>query len=140
MIFSYRASIVFLTYVAYMSYHLSRKPISVVKTVLHQNCSGMTPPPDIDPSNRGTWCDWAPFSKNESHFSKQCSLLYTFRWNGLKCISTAGRIGFVFLVQLRSCYVYFGVHRRAIQPEILFELGDVVVGDFQLHVWNRKEL
>ncbi|XP_063907193.1 glucose-6-phosphate exchanger SLC37A2 isoform X2 [Zophobas morio] len=66
----YRASIVFLTYVAYMSYHLSRKPISVVKTVLHQNCSGMTPPPDIDPSNRGTWCDWAPFNGTDSNASQ----------------------------------------------------------------------
>lgn len=41
-----------------MCYHLSRKPISVVKTVLHRNCSSLTPPSPNEPQN---WCDWAPF-------------------------------------------------------------------------------
>lgn len=60
--FSYRSSVVFLTYIAYMAYHMSRKPISVVKAVLHQNCSQFTPPSHLQPDNKWTWCDWAPFS------------------------------------------------------------------------------
>jgi OPA family glycerol-3-phosphate transporter-like MFS transporter 1/2 len=66
----YRASVVFLTYMAYMSYHLSRKPISVVKAVLHQNCSGLTPPPDIPPNPNWNWCDWAPFNGTDAKASQ----------------------------------------------------------------------
>ncbi|KAF4520893.1 hypothetical protein B566_EDAN010308 [Ephemera danica] len=59
----YKAWILILTYIAYCSYHLSRKPISVVKNVLNQNCSALEPPPGVfvNASNRDTWCDWAPF-------------------------------------------------------------------------------
>lgn len=51
---------------AYTCYHLTRKPISVVKAVLHRNCSlipkqigGIT-----DIPNEETWCDYAPFGKS----------------------------------------------------------------------------
>jgi OPA family glycerol-3-phosphate transporter-like MFS transporter 1/2 len=59
----HRAGILGLTYLAYTCYHMSRKPISVVKNVLSFNCSSLSPPPDlvINDSNRDTWCDWAPF-------------------------------------------------------------------------------
>ncbi|XP_066262098.1 glucose-6-phosphate exchanger SLC37A2 [Euwallacea similis] len=65
--FCYRTSVVFLTYIAYMSYHLSRKPISVVKAVLHRNCSTLrTPLPNDSP----TWCDWKPFDGSDSSASQ----------------------------------------------------------------------
>jgi multisubunit Na+/H+ antiporter MnhE subunit len=59
----YRVWVLILTYLAYMSYHMSRKPISVVKAVLNQNCSTLEPPPGVfvNSTNRNTWCDWAPF-------------------------------------------------------------------------------
>lgn len=63
----YRGSIVFLTYISYMCYHLSRKPISVVKTVLHRNCSKLVPPDSNEPSN---WCDWAPFDGTDNSASQ----------------------------------------------------------------------
>ncbi|XP_066991166.1 glucose-6-phosphate exchanger SLC37A2 isoform X2 [Anabrus simplex] len=59
----YRSSVLILTFISYTCYHLSRKPISVVKTVLHQNCSNLTPPADVTDANRDTWCSWAPFEK-----------------------------------------------------------------------------
>lgn len=59
-IFSYRASVAFLTYFAYMSYHMSRRPISVVKSVLHRNCSDIRP---TNPNEDDNWCEWAPFGK-----------------------------------------------------------------------------
>ncbi|XP_033222363.1 glucose-6-phosphate exchanger SLC37A2 isoform X2 [Belonocnema kinseyi] len=57
-----------LTYMAYMCYHLTRKPISVVKNVLSVNCSSLSPPPDVpvNSSNRDTWCDWAPFDTRDA--------------------------------------------------------------------------
>ncbi|KAG8238699.1 hypothetical protein J437_LFUL018389 [Ladona fulva] len=55
----YRASVFILTYLAYTGYHLSRKPISVVKNVLYQNCSGLIPPEGV--GNNSNWCCWKPF-------------------------------------------------------------------------------
>ncbi|NWQ90458.1 G6PT3 protein, partial [Burhinus bistriatus] len=56
----YRALTLVLTFLCYTSYHLSRKPISIVKSQLHPNCSALGPNPHND-SNSSTWCSWAPF-------------------------------------------------------------------------------
>lgn len=54
-----------LTYITYTCYHLTRKPISVVKSVLHQNCSNVEVPAGIVLSaaltDSNTWCDYPPF-------------------------------------------------------------------------------
>lgn len=70
----HRAGVLGLTYLAYTCYHMSRKPISVVKNVLNLNCSSLSPPPDliIDDTNRYTWCDWAPFSKEFLYLFLNC--------------------------------------------------------------------
>ncbi|KAK7067459.1 hypothetical protein SK128_003129, partial [Halocaridina rubra] len=57
-IFTYKTFVLILTFFVYCSYHLSRKPISVVKNVLNQNCTNMTDP---DHTNNSHWCDWKPF-------------------------------------------------------------------------------
>ncbi|CAB3233456.1 unnamed protein product [Arctia plantaginis] len=62
----YQASVLILTFFTYMTYHLTRKPISVVKNVLHQNCSALTPPPGTDP-NDDQWCNWAPFNTTDAN-------------------------------------------------------------------------
>uniref|UniRef100_A0A8C0UG89 Glucose-6-phosphate exchanger SLC37A2 n=1 Tax=Cyanistes caeruleus TaxID=156563 RepID=A0A8C0UG89_CYACU len=56
----YRGLTLVLTFLSYSSYHLSRKPISIVKSQLHPNCSALGPNPHND-SNSTTWCSWAPF-------------------------------------------------------------------------------
>ncbi|XP_041576854.2 glucose-6-phosphate exchanger SLC37A2 isoform X1 [Taeniopygia guttata] len=56
----YRGLTLVLTFLSYTSYHLSRKPISIVKSQLHPNCSALGPNPHND-SNSTTWCSWAPF-------------------------------------------------------------------------------
>ncbi|XP_049766689.1 glucose-6-phosphate exchanger SLC37A2 isoform X4 [Schistocerca cancellata] len=60
----YKVSVLLLTYMSYTFYHMSRKPLSVVKNVFHQNCSGLTPGADDD-ANVSTWCDWAPFDGDD---------------------------------------------------------------------------
>ncbi|XP_013136405.1 PREDICTED: sugar phosphate exchanger 2 isoform X2 [Papilio polytes] len=55
-----------LTYFTYMTYHLTRKPISVVKSILHQNCSGLVPPPGTDTTD-DQWCNWAPFNTSDAN-------------------------------------------------------------------------
>lgn len=66
--FRYKFSVLALTYVAYTCYHLTRKPISVVKTVLHRNCSLVDSSQQIrsvtDASSEETWCDYAPFGRS----------------------------------------------------------------------------
>ncbi|XP_029178918.1 glucose-6-phosphate exchanger SLC37A2 isoform X1 [Nylanderia fulva] len=64
----HQGGILALTYLAYTCYHMTRKPISVVKSVLTLNCSSLQPPPDIpvNDSNRDTWCDWAPFDTEDA--------------------------------------------------------------------------
>ena len=54
-----------LTYVAYVCYHMTRKPIAVVKSVLHRNCSDVPRPSNLQLTllNDDTWCDYAPFGK-----------------------------------------------------------------------------
>ncbi|XP_045033021.1 glucose-6-phosphate exchanger SLC37A2 isoform X3 [Daphnia magna] len=55
-------NILFLTFLSYSSYHISRKPTSVIKNVLNQNCTGLEPPPGLNISGiENTWCSWHPF-------------------------------------------------------------------------------
>lgn len=45
---------------------MTRKPISVVKSVLHRNCTIVEKPLDFvltDSMNESTWCDYPPFGK-----------------------------------------------------------------------------
>ena len=56
----YKASILFLTFAAYSAYHISRRPLSIVKSILNRNCSDEQPPSWIVVTNetRDGWCDW----------------------------------------------------------------------------------
>lgn len=84
LIFRYKFSVLLLTYLAYMCYHMTRKPISVVKSVLHRNCSLVEMPNKMkliaDASNESTWCDYPPFGECFMHF-----LLNLFLGHLLNC-------------------------------------------------------
>uniref|UniRef100_A0A3B5BGG6 Glucose-6-phosphate exchanger SLC37A2 n=1 Tax=Stegastes partitus TaxID=144197 RepID=A0A3B5BGG6_9TELE len=60
----YRGFILLLTFLFYTAYHLSRKPISIVKSELHRNCSTVIRPTDLNITNNATWCDWQPFDQD----------------------------------------------------------------------------
>ncbi|EPY88767.1 hypothetical protein CB1_000154012 [Camelus ferus] len=85
----FRGFILLMTFLIYTTYHMSRKPISVVKQLffpgvspaapfglftktavpgasrLHQNCSGIIEPVNESHSlNDSTWCNWAPFDQS----------------------------------------------------------------------------
>lgn len=61
----YRSFILLLTFLFYTAYHLSRKPISIVKSELHRNCSNVIRPANLNITNNDTWCDWAPFDQDD---------------------------------------------------------------------------
>src|SRR5438132_6460387 len=60
----YKTLALCLTYLAYASYHLSRRPLSVAKGVLNKDCQNVTVPDyiHVDNATIHTWCDWEPFS------------------------------------------------------------------------------
>uniref|UniRef100_A0A4W5PMU7 Glucose-6-phosphate exchanger SLC37A2 n=1 Tax=Hucho hucho TaxID=62062 RepID=A0A4W5PMU7_9TELE len=64
----YRGFTLFLTFLFYTSYHLSRKPISIVKSQLHRNCSTLIRPPNLNGTDNETWCDWAPFGETSDNY------------------------------------------------------------------------
>lgn len=68
---------------------MTRKPISVVKSVLHRNCSEVQIPPEFihnggEPPNDSTWCDYAPFDGADS-----AALLGTLDSSFLFCYAIA---------------------------------------------------
>lgn len=77
-VYSYKSSVLVLTYLAYMCFHLTRKPIAVVKSVLHRNCSDLVMPNEYLSHLRDTqapqlldeetWCDYPPFGKHTDTF------------------------------------------------------------------------
>ena len=56
----YKAQILIFTYIAYAGYHLSRRPLAVIKSTLHhETCAGLDAAGKIITSeNATTWCDW----------------------------------------------------------------------------------
>jgi len=57
----HKFNVLLLTFLSYASYHLARKPTSVVKNVLHyRNCSTANQKSDANHLDEN-WCHWAPF-------------------------------------------------------------------------------
>ncbi|KAK3588815.1 hypothetical protein CHS0354_028463 [Potamilus streckersoni] len=80
---AYRLFILLFTFICYMSYHLSRKPISVVKSELHRNCSGEKQPGSGSSGANTTdnWCDWSPFENaNYKQLLGSLDLAYLFAY------------------------------------------------------------
>ncbi|XP_015928183.1 glucose-6-phosphate exchanger SLC37A2 [Parasteatoda tepidariorum] len=65
----YQTSVLCLTFIAYTAYHMSRRPLAIVKNSLNQDCSRLTPPPGVIINNntRDNWCDWAPFDQSNAN-------------------------------------------------------------------------
>ncbi|KAF3695206.1 Glucose-6-phosphate exchanger SLC37A1 [Channa argus] len=71
----YRALTFILTFLLYTSFHLSRKPISIVKSELHKNCSSVSElatvvsgsgsqQPSLPSLHTDIDCSWKPFDKS----------------------------------------------------------------------------
>lgn len=66
--FRFKISVLSLTYISYVCYHMTRKPLAVVKSVLHRNCSDIPRPPTerMVLGDDDTWCDYAPFDNEDA--------------------------------------------------------------------------
>lgn len=82
----YKIFILIFTFLCYTSYHLSRKPISVVKSVLNRNCSLSISDPNVVVNssihgNNTKWCDWKPFDQdNAGSLLGSLDLAYLFSY------------------------------------------------------------
>ncbi|XP_013195674.2 glucose-6-phosphate exchanger SLC37A2 [Amyelois transitella] len=119
----YQVTVLALTYFTYMTYHLTRKPISVVKSVLHRNCSELPPPPGVDPSD-DQWCNWAPFNTSDANtLLGTLDSAFLFSYAGAMFVSgmVAERVDLRYflslgmLVSASFCYLFgiaktYGIH------------------------------
>lgn len=64
----YRGFVLVATFLAYTCYHMTRRPLSIAKSVLHQDCRYATPDASIvvTVNNSRTWCNWAPFDGDDA--------------------------------------------------------------------------
>ncbi|XP_006819727.1 glucose-6-phosphate exchanger SLC37A2-like [Saccoglossus kowalevskii] len=93
----YRLWVIILTFLGYTSYHLSRKPISVVKSILNRNCSVSLENDqyiDINAANHSDpcWCCWAPFDKDNAQ-ELLGSLDYAYLFSYAIAMFFSGHIG-----------------------------------------------
>ncbi|XP_045770784.1 glucose-6-phosphate exchanger SLC37A2 isoform X1 [Maniola jurtina] len=125
----YQALVLVLTYFTYMTYHLTRKPISVVKSVLHQNCSALPQPPDVRPGD-DQWCDWAPFNTADANtLLGTLDSAFLFSYAGAMFVSgmVAERVDLRYFLSLGMlvsavfCYL-FGLGRTLDVHDISFYL------------------
>ncbi|XP_012251926.2 glucose-6-phosphate exchanger SLC37A2 isoform X2 [Athalia rosae] len=141
----YKGGILALTYMAYTCYHMTRKPISVVKNVLSQDCSKLVPPPDMDPNTTNhNWCDWAPFdTADASALLGTLDSAFLFAYAGAMFLSgfVAERVNLRYFLALGmifsgiSCYL-FGVARPyEIHSLWYFVLVQAIGGVFQTSGW-----
>ncbi|XP_028160198.1 glucose-6-phosphate exchanger SLC37A2 [Ostrinia furnacalis] len=122
----YQSCVLMLTFFTYMTYHLTRKPISVVKSVLHRNCSGFVPPPGVDPAD-DNWCDWPPFNTTDANtLLGALDSAFLFSYAGAMFVSgmVAERVDLRYFLSLgmllsaACCYMFgvgytYGVHSIA---------------------------
>lgn len=103
----YKGVVLILTFWAYCNYHATRKTLSIVKTTLYHNCTGLTPPPGIIPNS--TWCDWAPF-------------------DGPDAITLLGKLDSVFLFSYAFCMFISGIIAEHVNLRYFLTIGMILSG------------
>ncbi|KAK9754021.1 Major Facilitator Superfamily [Popillia japonica] len=134
----YRSSVLALTYFAYMSYHLSRKPLSVVKAVLYQNCSQLTPSTDIPPNEINTWCDWAPFVDSDAD-ALLGMLDSAFLFAYAIAMFSVGNAGFSLFICICYCDVRLRIYSRTNQSALFPISRNVTFRHILLPIRNCAE-
>lgn len=134
----YKIFILIFTFLCYTSYHLSRKPISVVKSVLNRNCSVSLNHENliIHEGNDTKWCDWKPFDKdNANSLLGSLDLAYLFSYAvgmflsghiaermNLRIFLSMGMIGSGIMTAMFGMGYFWQIHSLA------FYIGVQVIG------------
>jgi len=126
----YRGWILILTFLAYMSYHMTRKPISAVKTVLSSNTTDSP--------------GWAPFNQKDGMSllgDLDTSLLLSYAFSifisghiadhvSLRYFLTFGMLGTAIFTSLFGMGCYFKIHSM-----VYYVIIQVFCGVFQATGW-----
>ncbi|XP_058834501.1 glucose-6-phosphate exchanger SLC37A2 isoform X2 [Topomyia yanbarensis] len=145
----FKCSVLTLTYLAYMCYHMTRKPISVVKSVLHRNCSGVRLPPEFihnvgEPPNDSTWCDYPPFDGPDSAAllgSLDSSFLFSYAIAMFFSGFIAERVSLRYFLSLGMlfsgifCYLFGVAKVYDIHSMAYFVFVQAMAGMFQTTGW-----
>lgn len=137
----FKISVLSLTYVAYVCYHMTRKPIAVVKSVLHRNCSDLPRPShfnELTVHDDDTWCDYAPFGESPlARMLRNLLIIRLCRWPGRLGPSRLPRLEFPRL--LRHRHVLLGHDCGARLPPLLPLARNAVLRVLLLRFWLRKD-
>lgn len=119
-----------LTYVAYVCYHMTRKPIAVVKSVLHRNCSDLPRPSDLRlHGNDENWCDYAPFGECNL-ITKLFKVLMTSLPDGPDASALLGFLDSSFLFCYAIAMFFSGMIAERVSLRYFLALGMLFSGFF----------
>nr|AKN21657.1 slc37a-1 [Schmidtea mediterranea] len=129
----YKVVIFFFTLLIYTTFHMTRKPISVVKSVLHENCTDKAAKEHkiVTPDNN-TFCDWKPFDKDNwsellgnldlayllayavsmfcsGHIAERVNIRYFLTIGMFLCGLSTSLFGLGFYLQIHNYYYYLFV-------------------------------
>ena len=129
---TYRFLVLALTFVAYSSYHLSRRPLSVVKNVLSRNCSQLDVPSDIVVTNssNANWCDWKPFGGQDANALLGISLSCVMSDWSLTLAIIAGLLDSSFLFSYAFFMFFSGFVADRCHLRYFLALGMLMSGIF----------
>ncbi|KAK6645097.1 hypothetical protein RUM43_001373 [Polyplax serrata] len=135
--------ILVLTFLSYMSYHFTRKPISVVKNVLHPNCSNALQ--STDKFHSGDNCSgWAPFDgDNAGRLFGALDSAFLFAYAFAMFISgvVAERVNLRYFLSMGMllsgvlCYMFGLAKSLNIHSLPYFIIVQILMGVFQTTGW-----
>lgn len=139
-------SVLFLTYISYVCYHMTRKPIAVVKSVLHRNCSdlGQQHVSRMVLGNDETWCDYAPFDGDDAPALLgflDSSFLFSYAIAMFFAGFIAERVSLRYFLSLGMllsglfCYAFGYAKVRDIHSMLYFMIIQALAGIFQTTGW-----
>ncbi len=126
---------------------MTRKPIAVVKSVLHRNCSDLPPPPAYSRSvlaNDETWCDYPPFDGEDANALLgflDSSFLFSYAIAMFFAGFIAERVSLRYFLSLGMllsgffCYAFGYAKVRDIHSMFYFVLVQALAGIFQTTGW-----
>lgn len=142
----YRGFVLVSTFLAYTCYHMTRRPLSVVKSVLHEDCRYARPDASIvvTENNSRTWCNWAPFDgDNAPHLFSYLDSIYLFTYAA--CMFGSGFIaermhlryflGLGMLLSALSTHVFGMGHSLGIHSFAFYFIVQFLGGAFQSTGW-----
>lgn len=142
----YRGFVLVSTFLAYTCYHMTRRPLSVVKSVLHQDCRYARPVASIivTENNSETWCNWAPFDGDDApHLFSYLDSIYLFTYAA--CMFASGFIaermhlryflGLGMLLSALSTHVFGMGYSLGIHSFAFYFVVQLLGGAFQSTGW-----